>query len=267
MILDDICAKKEITLAESRYMFDARNLYETMKTDKTADFKAALEKSGLSIIGEVKKASPSRGIIKADFDPVETAKVYEGCVDAVSVLTEEHFFQGSPEYLKQIHSRIKLPLLRKDFVISPAQIFEARELGASAVLLIVAILKDVRILREYIGFAKGVGLDVLVEAHNEEELSLALEAGADIIGINNRNLYDFSEDIYTSVRLAELVPKDRVLVSESSIHTAQDIEIIASAGISAVLVGESFMRSADINKKAGEFRNAYKKAENKDMRA
>ncbi|MCC8015239.1 MAG: indole-3-glycerol phosphate synthase TrpC [Eubacterium sp.] len=262
MILDDICARKALTLSESRYIFDVRNLYEKMNTDKTASFKAALQKEGLSIIGEVKKASPSRGVIKEDFKPVEVAKAYGKSVDAVSVLTEEHFFQGSPEYLKAIHKEIDLPLLRKDFVISPMQIFEARELGASAVLLIAAVLKDVRVLKEYIEFAKGVGLDALVETHNEEELEQALSAGAEIVGINNRNLKDFSEDIYTTVRLCEKVPKDKVVVSESSIHTAEDIAIVASAGVSAVLVGESFMRSGDIIKKAGEFREAYEKALN-----
>ncbi len=262
MILDDICARKALTLSESRYIFDVRNLYEKMNTDKTASFKAALQKEGLSIIGEVKKASPSRGVIKADFKPVEVAKAYGKSVDAVSVLTEEHFFQGSPEYLKAIHKEIDLPLLRKDFVISPMQIFEARELGASAVLLIAAVLKDVRVLKEYIEFAKGVGLDALVETHNEEELEQALSAGAEIVGINNRNLKDFSEDIYTTVRLCEKVPKDKVVVSESSIHTAEDIAIVASAGVSAVLVVESFMRSGDIIKKAGEFREAYEKALN-----
>ncbi|MCD7855878.1 MAG: indole-3-glycerol phosphate synthase TrpC [Clostridiales bacterium] len=262
MILDDICERKALTLSESRYIFDVRNLYEKMNTDKTASFKAALQKEGLSIIGEVKKASPSRGVIKEDFKPVEVAKAYGKSVDAVSVLTEEHFFQGSPEYLKAIHKEIDLPLLRKDFVISPMQIFEARELGASAVLLIAAVLKDVRVLKEYIEFAKGVGLDALVETHNEEELEQALSAGAEIVGINNRNLKDFSEDIYTTVRLCEKVPKDKVVVSESSIHTAEDIAIVASAGVSAVLVGESFMRSGDIIKKAGEFREAYEKALN-----
>ncbi|MCD8239064.1 MAG: indole-3-glycerol phosphate synthase TrpC [Clostridiales bacterium] len=262
MILDDICARKALTLSESKYIFNVRNLYEKMNTDKTASFKAALQKEGLSIIGEVKKASPSRGVIKADFKPVEVAKAYGKSVDAVSVLTEEHFFQGSPEYLKAIHKEIDLPLLRKDFVISPMQIFEARELGASAVLLIAAVLKDVRVIKEYIEFAKGVGLDALVETHNEEELEQALSAGAEIVGINNRNLKDFSEDIYTTVRLCEKVPKDKVVVSESSIHTAEDIAIVASAGVSAVLVGESFMRSGDIIKKAGEFREAYEKALN-----
>ncbi len=260
MILDDICAKKRLTLAERRYIFDVTNLYEKIKTDKTASFKDALKKDGLSIIGEVKKASPSRGVIKEDFDPIETALAYGKSVDAVSVLTEEHFFQGSPNYLKAIHQKIDLPLLRKDFIISPMQIFEARELGASAVLLIAAILDDPRVLREYIDFAHGVGLDCLVESHNEKELEIVLEAGADIIGINNRNLYDFSEDLNTTVRLAEIVPEGKVLVSESSIHTPEDIKVVAKAGIDAVLVGESFMRSGDIVKKAGEFRDAYKTA-------
>ncbi len=260
MILDDICARKKLTLEEKRYMFDISELYEKIKADKTASFRKALAKKGLSIIGEVKKASPSRGVIKEDFDPIETALAYGKSVDAVSVLTEEHFFQGSPEYLSAIHRKIELPLLRKDFIISPMQIFEARELGASAVLLITAILREAGILREYREFAHGVGLDCLVEVHNEKELETALEADADIIGINNRNLYDFSEDINTTVRLAEKVPKGRIIVSESSIHTPDDIRIVAKAGIDAVLVGESFMRSGNIAEKAGEFREAYKTA-------
>lgn len=257
MILDEIVSRKKITLEESRYMFDVLSLAKVIKTDKTYSFFEAMKKDGLSIIGEVKKASPSRGIIKSDFNPVDTAKQYSKCVDAISVLTEEHYFQGSPEYLKNIHNEVDLPLLRKDFIISPLQIAEARELGASAVLLIAAVLKEKRVLAEFINFAKGLGLDCLVETHNAEEINLCLEAGAKIIGINNRNLNDFSEDINTTLKLSSLVPKDKVIISESSIHTAEDIKIIKQAGADGILVGESFMKSDDIIKKAQEFRNAY----------
>lgn len=258
MILDEIVARKKITLEENKYMFDILNLAEVIKKDKTASFKEAMKKDGLSIIGEVKKASPSRGVIKEDFNPIETAKQYAKCVDAISVLTEEHYFQGSSEYLKNIHKEVKLPLLRKDFIISPMQILEARELGASAVLLIAAVLKEKRVLAEFIAFAKGLRLDCLVETHNEEEVNLSLEAGAEIIGVNNRNLYDFTEDINTTLKLADLIPKDKVIISESSIHTTDDIKIVKQAGVDGILVGESFMRSENIIKKAEEFRDAYK---------
>lgn len=256
MILDEIVAKKKITLEKSDYKFDAIRLYKAMEKP-VSSFYDAMAKNGLSIIGEVKKASPSRGVIKADFHPVEIAKEYEGVVDAISVLTEEDYFQGSPLFLKNIHENVNLPLLRKDFVISPLQIFEARELGASTILLIAAVLNNKRILSEFINIARGVGFEPLVEVHNKEEIDLALCADAKIIGINNRNLYDFTEDIYTTVRLRELVPEDRIIISESSIHTAEDIKILRDARINGILVGESFMRSGDIKKKAQEFRNAY----------
>lgn len=256
MILDEIVAKKKQTLLKSEYKFDARRLYSAMEKP-VSSFYDAMSKEGLSIIGEVKKASPSRGLIKPDFNPVKIAKEYENVVDAISVLTEEDYFQGSPEYLRNIHNEVKLPILRKDFVISPLQIFEARELGASTILLIAAILNDVRVLREYINIARGVGFEPLVETHNRQEVELALLADAKIVGINNRNLYDFTEDIYTTVRLRELVPRDRLVISESSIHTAEDIKILSQADVNGILVGESFMRSDNIAEKAKEFREAY----------
>ncbi len=257
MILDDIVSKKKITLEKSEYCFDALKIAESVKDTSVLDFYEALSKDGLSIIGEVKKASPSRGVIKDNFNPVEIAKQYENAVDAVSVLTEEHFFMGSPDYLKEIHKEISLPLLRKDFIISPLQIFEARELGASAVLLIVAILSEKRVLREFLNIVYGLKMSALVEVHNERELETALLAGAKIIGVNNRNLYDFSEDINTTVRLSKMIPDGVLAVSESGIHTMEDIEIIKEAGVSAVLVGESFMRCGDIAKKAEVFKRAY----------
>lgn len=257
MILDEIIAKKKETLLKSNYKFNIKELYNAIDNIKTESFYDAMAKEGLSIIGEVKKASPSRGLIKPDFNPVAIAEEYAEVVDAVSVLTEEDFFMGSPKYLSAIHKEINLPLLRKDFVISPMQIFEARQLGASAILLIAAVLKDVRVLREMLEIAEGIGLDALVETHNAEEIETALNAGAKIVGINNRNLNDFSEDIYTTVRLRELVPKDIVVISESSIHTGEDIKILKAADVNGVLVGESFMRSGNIAEKAKEFRDAY----------
>lgn len=257
MILDEIVAKKKIRLAERKYKPDIKRLYEVTDKNNRANFYDALAKPPLSIIGEIKKASPSRGLIKVDFNPKELAKEYEKCVDAISVLTEEDYFMGSGKYLTEVHKAVKLPLLRKDFIISHNQILEAAELGASAVLLIVAVLKDSRVLGEFIDLAAALGMDALVEVHNPQELEIALKADAEIIGINNRNLLDFTEDIYTTVRLRELVPKDKLVVSESSIHTADDIAILSKADINAVLVGESFMKSGNITEKAAEFRRAY----------
>ncbi len=256
-ILDEIVAKKKLRLEKRSYKPDIKRIYTLLENDNRASFYEAIKKPGLSIIGEIKKASPSRGLIKPDFNPVELARDYAGCVDAVSVLTEEDYFLGSGDYLKAVHSEVSLPLIRKDFVISHNQILEAAELGASAILLIAAILKEPRVIGEFIDLAASVGVDCLVEVHNEQELEVALAADADIIGINNRNLKDFSEDIYTTVRLRELVPKDKLVVGESSIHTAEDIKILAGAGVDGVLVGESFMRSGSIVEKAKEFRNAY----------
>lgn len=257
MILDDIVARKKVTLENSQYKFDISRLNDIIKNDKISSFYDALNKKGLSIIGEIKKASPSRGIIKQDFEPIKIAEQYNKAVDAISILTEEHFFIGKPEYISNVHKNIDIPILRKDFIISPIQIFEARELGASAVLLIAAILNQKLILTEFINIAYGIGIDALVEVHNEQELELALNCGANIIGINNRNLYDFSEDINTTVNLKKLIPDNIIVVSESSIHTNEDIQIIKNSNIDAILVGESFMRSDNIIQKAEEFKKAY----------
>ncbi len=257
MILDEIVARKKITLEESRYMFDVLSLAKIIKVDRIAKFYDVSKRKSLFIIGEIKKASPSKGVIREDFNPVEIAKQYEKCVDAISVLTEEHYFQGSEKYLKDIHKEVKLPLLRKDFIISPFQISQARELGASAVLLIAAVLKEKRVLSDFIKFSRGIGIEPLVEVHNEKEVELSLASGAKIIGINNRNLDDFSEDINTTARLAKLIPRSNVIISESAVHSAEDIKIIKQAGVDGILVGESFMRSSDIAAKAKEFREAY----------
>ena len=256
MILDDIVKKKRERLNEAPYLFDIDYFLEQIQNIKTQSFRQALLKPELSIIGEIKKASPSRGLIKPDFDPVALAKEYDGAVDCISVLTEEDFFQGSPRYLKAVHETVCLPLLRKDFIISPQQILEAKELGASCVLLIVAIL-DPNTLKDYIRLAKGLHLDALVEVHSEEEVERALEAGADIVGINNRDLRDFSEDITQTIRLRERIPQGIVTVSESGIHTAEDIRVLRQAHIDGVLVGESFMRSGNIKEKARELKHAY----------
>lgn len=257
MILDDIVARKKITLEERRYCYDILEIAANIKSNFVPSFYEALAKDGLSIIGEVKKASPSRGVIKEDFNPVDIAKQYSQTVDAISVLTEEHYFMGNIEYLDAIKKEVKIPLLRKDFIIAPSQIVEARAHGASAVLFIAAILNNKLLLKEFLMLVHSLKMYALVETHNEEELELAIESGAKIIGINNRNLYDFSEDINTTARLSKQVPRNILLVSESSIHTEDDIKVVRDAGVDAVLVGESFMRCDDIAKKAEVFRKAY----------
>ncbi len=256
MILDKIVAKKRENLVLKNYepekiKSDAKN------APNRASFYDAMAKEGLSIIGEVKKASPSKGIIVERFDPIAIANQYAKCVDAISVLTEEHFFHGSPDYLRKISRKIALPLLRKDFIIDEVQIYEAKILGASAVLLIAAILEDDK-LAEYIDTVYELGMDALVEVHTEEELNRVLATNAKIIGINNRNLKDFSVDLNTTVKLAKLIPDDKLVIGESGINTEEDIKILKES-VDGILVGESFMRTDDIIKKAMSFKEAYKK--------
>ena len=257
MILDKIVDQKKIDLEVRKVELSIEEIKKAIADiGGRPSFYDALKKDGLSIIGEVKKASPSKGIIKADFHPVELGKKYESCVDAVSVLTEEKFFLGSPDYLKAVNSEISLPTIRKDFIIDEYQIYEAKYLGASAILLICAIL-DVDTLRRFRELGESLGLDSLVECHTEEEVKMALESGAKIVGINNRNLKTFEIDLETTVKLSKLISEDKVLVSESGIHTGDDIEKIKGCGVDAVLVGESFMVSEDMAAKAKELKGAF----------
>lgn len=220
-------------------------------------FKEALKKDGLSIIGEIKKASPSKGLIKADFDPVALGKVYENCVDAVSVLTEEDYFLGKDVFLQEVSEAIVLPTLCKDFIIEPSQIYRAKLLGAKAVLLIVHILTDEQLNRLYV-LAKSIGLDVLVETHNANEIERALQIGVDIIGINNRNLETFVTTIDTTIELAALIPKECIRVSESGILGEADVKQLASVRLDGILVGENFMRSSDMEETARALKAAYR---------
>jgi indole-3-glycerol phosphate synthase len=212
------------------------------------EFENALKKDELSFICEVKKASPSKGLIAPDFPFLEIAKEYENAgASAISCLTEPKWFLGSDEYLKQIASTVKIPVLRKDFTICEYQIYEAKTLGASAVLLICALL-DTKTISNYIAICDSLGLSALVEAHNEDEVKSALEAGARIIGVNNRNLKDFSVDVNNSTRYRNMIPSNVLFVSESGIKTHSDIEVLLGNKTNAVLIGETFMRSK--NKKA-----------------
>jgi len=206
---------------------------------------ALVSYQGVAVIAEAKKASPSKGVIRPDFDPVVIAQNYQrGGAQAISVLTDEDFFQGSLRYIPAVRQAVDLPVLRKDFIIHEIQIEQARIFGADAILLIVAIL-DGRQMKDYLDMAHGLGMDVLVEVHDEEEVDQALAAGSRLVGVNNRNLKDFSMDLGTTFRLKKLVPDDIPLVSESGIRDHEDIERLAQAGVAAVLVGETLMRAQD----------------------
>lgn len=219
-----------------------------MEINSDFPFERALEKNGISYICEVKKASPSKGIIAEDFPYVQIAKDYENAgASAISVLTEPQWFKGENRFLQEISQNIKIPLLRKDFTVCEYQIYEAKVIGASAVLLICALL-DTDTIREWIKLCDTLGLSALVEAHTEEEVQSALDAGARIIGVNNRNLKDFTVDITTCTRLRSLVPKDILFVGESGIKTSEDIENLRKAEVNGVLIGETLMRVN--NKKA-----------------
>jgi indole-3-glycerol phosphate synthase len=209
---------------------------------------------GVSIIAEAKKASPSKGVISPNFDPVAIARNYEKCgAQAVSVLTDVDFFQGQLLYLMQVREAIELPVIRKDFIIDSLQVQEARDHGADAILLIAAIL-DLHQLRDLRQEAEEYGLDVLTEVHDEQELELTLESGAALVGINNRNLKDFSMDLNTTFRLNKLIPEGIPVVSESGLKSSEDIKSLAEAGITAALIGESLMRAGSSGTLLNELR-------------
>ncbi len=211
-------------------------------------FKQQLSRPGINFICEVKKASPSKGVIAEDFPYLQIAKEYEEAgAAALSVLTEPEYFLGKDEYLQEIAAAIHIPVIRKDFTVDPYQIYEAKCLGASAVLLICGLLDD-KTLKEFLEISHSIGLSALVEAHDEEDVRRAMAAGAGIIGVNNRNLKDFTVDIRNSVRLRQLVPKEIVFVSESGIQTSEDINVLRDNGTNGVLIGETLMRSCNKKK-------------------
>ncbi|MBR1476647.1 MAG: indole-3-glycerol phosphate synthase TrpC [Lachnospiraceae bacterium] len=219
-----------------------------MELDTGFPFEEALKKKGMSFICEVKKASPSKGLIAEDFPYVDIAKEYEAAgADAVSVLTEPEYFKGDNEYLKEIRKSIKLPIIRKDFTVDEYMIYEAKAIGADAVLLICSILTRTQ-LEHYIGIADNLGLSALVEAHDEKEVEMALACKPKIIGVNNRNLKDFTVDINNSINLRRLVPKEIIFVSESGMKNREDIKRLEENNVDAVLIGETLMRSADKTK-------------------
>ena len=217
-------------------------------------FENALKKPGISFICECKKASPSKGLIAPDFPYLQIAQAYEAAgADCISVLTEPKWFLGSDEYLREIASAVSLPCLRKDFTVDAYMLYEAKLLGAAAVLLICSILNEEQI-KAYIGICDELGLSALVEAHDESEVCMALRAGARIIGVNNRNLKDFSVDTENSRRLRALIPRDVLFVSESGVRSAEDVAKLREIGADAVLIGETLMRAEDKKAKLDELR-------------
>lgn len=216
----------------------------------------AMKRDGLSIIGEIKKASPSKGVIRQDFDPLAIAQEYLDSVDAISVLTEEDFFQGSDQILQDVAQQSPLPILRKDFIISPYQIYEARALGASAVLLIVSAL-NIDQLAHLLQTTQSMGMDALVEVHTEDEAHVAKDCGAKIIGINNRNLHTFNVDLNVTEAVASMIKGDCCIISESGIRDEADIRRLRNAGVDGVLIGETFMRCDDIAGLARRMKDVY----------
>lgn len=252
-ILEEIAAKTRCRIQEEKSRVSAETLLDRIKereewekvSGRKIAFKEALKKEGMSYICEVKKASPSKGLIAPDFPYLEIAKEYEAAgASAISCLTEPFYFLGSDRYLKEIAEAVKIPVLRKDFTVDEYMIYQARALGASAVLLICAILDDVQ-LREYRQLAGELGMDALVEAHDETEVERALKAGAQIVGVNNRDLRTFQVDMANSIRLRKMAPDEVIFVSESGIRTPEDISRLYSNQVDAVLIGETLMRSAD----------------------
>ncbi len=263
MILDTLAAvsrqraeeaKKVISISQMEEM--AYKAFETGKRESDFSFEKAISSPGISFICEVKRASPSKGMIAPDFPYREIAMEYEEAgADAISVLTEPDYFLGKGEYLTEISRSVSLPLLRKDFTVDPYQILEAKVLGASAVLLICALL-DTKKLKEYMKICDSLGLSALVEAHDEKEIHSALTAGARLIGVNNRNLKTFEVDFENSIRLRGLVPAGTAFIAESGIQTADDVKRLYQAGVNGVLIGESLMRSPDKKMILQEMRKA-----------
>ena len=263
-ILDELSAYARIRTEENRKKLPLSDLRsraeEICRVQKEADpegefaFEKALRREGMSFICECKKASPSKGLIAPDFPYLQIAREYElAGADCISVLTEPKWFLGSDRYLEEIASSVKIPCLRKDFTVDEYMIYEAKVLGASAVLLICSILSPERIA-EYIGICDSLGLSALVETHNEEEVAMAVSAKARIIGVNNRNLKDFSVDTNNSASLRKLVPAGITFVAESGIRTGEDVRALSEIGVDAVLVGETLMRAADKKAMLAELR-------------
>lgn len=258
-ILDQLAEYSRLRVAEDKKKIsleEMKNIAIQTKNEKLCDFafEKALKKDGLSFICECKKASPSKGLIEPDFRYLEIAREYEAAgADCISVLTEPKWFLGSDEYLKEIAKTVSIPCIRKDFTVDEYQIYQAKTLGAAAVLLICSILSEEQ-LGEYIKICDSLGISALVEIHNEKEAGMAVRAGARIIGVNNRNLKDFTVDTANSRKLRDLIPDDIIFVSESGVKSTDDIRAICEIGVDAVLIGETLMRADDKKAKLDELR-------------
>jgi indole-3-glycerol phosphate synthase len=248
-ILDRIVTAKMARLQKTKQEKPLAQLIretESLSPDTRSSFFDSLNRTDrINIIAEIKRRSPSKGILRENFNPLMIAESYKRAgTAAISILTEEDFFDGSLGFLSSVHAEVSTPLLRKDFIFDQYQVYEAAATGASALLLIVAILDD-QLLRTLLELTNRIGIDALVEVHTEEEMMRAIDAGAKIIGVNNRDLTNFNVELETSVRLAPLAPGGTLLVSESGINTRSDIEMLRSAGFAAFLIGERFMRADD----------------------
>ena len=256
MILDKIIDKRKEQLEREKRNCSGQDMKIRCNEAEFSviSFSKAIKKDTLSVISEVKKASPSKGLICPNFHPVEIAKEYEKSgANAISCLTEEYYFQGSSEYLAAIRKAVNIPVLRKDFIIDEYQIYEAKVLGANAVLLIAAVLSPAQ-MQEYSELAHELGLECLVEVHNEDEYKKTTSFVPDMLGINNRNLYTFDVDLNTTGRLAEIVREQSVLVSESGIKNNEDMKKVRALGADAVLIGETLMRSGNIGETLSSLR-------------
>ncbi|MBI5887962.1 MAG: indole-3-glycerol phosphate synthase TrpC [Deltaproteobacteria bacterium] len=257
MILDDIIKYKKEAVARSKAQYSIEYLRKKIdRIARTRDFTAAVSTKGgpdaIRIIAEIKRASPSKGILRQQFYPFEIARIYQlNGAAALSVLTEEKYFMGHLDFIPPMKTNLRLPVLRKDFILEEYQVVESRAYGADAVLLIAAIL-DKDTLKGLIELSASLDMAALVEVHDAGELDAAVEAGARIIGINNRDLKTFKTDISTTVRLAKLAPKDRIIVAESGINTFEDVTVLKNAGASAFLIGEALIREEDMGGKLKE---------------
>lgn len=257
-ILDELANHARERVAQAKRKLSLEEIKQQARMLPKGDFafEKALGKEGISFICECKKASPSKGLISPDFPYLRIAEEYEAAgAECISVLTEPKWFLGSDKYLKEITEAVSTPCIRKDFTVDEYMIYEARLLGASAVLLICSILTDEQI-REYIGLCDELGLTALVEAHDENEIQAALNAGARLVGVNNRNLKDFTVDTENSRSLRRLIPPNVLFVSESGVKSAEDVKKLREIGADAVLVGETLMRAEDKTAKLRELRGA-----------